>query len=295
MPDDSFESRIEQATSLLANCDALLIGAGAGLSAAAGYDFTNPERFSRDYPGMLQYGFTHKLQMMANFSVPETLLWGYYLQNVAETRFDGTSMHPVYQELLAMSQFHSEYFVITTNVDALFQRNGFDSKRLYTPQGDYGLGQCRLPCSPRTWSSLSWIEQLLPMVERSSQMLPLEHIPQCPYCGGPVFFNVRCASWFVEEPWLDGRHAYDQWLENQSDRTIVAIDIGSGFNTPMWVRWPLEALVEARPGNSLIRLNRDHPDVPPGIASRTVTFREDPLRVLKAVREGLGLHAPGIH
>ena len=97
-----------------------------GLSAAAGYDFTNSEKFARDYPGMLQYGFTKKIQMMANFSVGENILWGYYLQNVAETRFDNGEPHPVYQALRQLSELFKDWFVVTTNVDALFQRNGFD-------------------------------------------------------------------------------------------------------------------------------------------------------------------------
>ena len=77
----------------------LLIGAGAGLSAAAGYDFTTEDRFARDYPGMLRNGFTEKLQKMANFSVGENLLWGDYIQNVAGIRFDTCEPHPVYLAL----------------------------------------------------------------------------------------------------------------------------------------------------------------------------------------------------
>ena len=153
MNDQRSDPRIAQAAEAIRSADALLIGAGAGLSAAAGYDFTSEERFARAYPGMLQYGFTQKIQMMANFSVGENLLWGYYLQNVAETRFDASEPHPVYQTLRQISDQFTEWFVVTTNVDALFERNGFDPQRVYSPQGDYGLGQCRRPCTPNTWPS----------------------------------------------------------------------------------------------------------------------------------------------
>ena len=114
------DPRITQAAEAIQSADALIIGAGAGLSAAAGYDFTSRKRFARDYPAMLQYGITQKLQMMANFSVGENLLWGYYLQNVAETRFDASEPHPVYQALKQISDRFSEWFVVTTNVDSLF-------------------------------------------------------------------------------------------------------------------------------------------------------------------------------
>ena len=108
MNDQGSDPRIAQAAEAIRSADALLIGAGAGLSATAGYDFTSEERFARDYPGMLQYGFTQKIQMMANFSVGENLLWGYYLQNVAETRFDASEPHPVYQTLRQISDQFTE-------------------------------------------------------------------------------------------------------------------------------------------------------------------------------------------
>ena len=280
MNDQGSDTRIAQAAEAIRSADALLIGAGAGLSAAAGYDFTSEERFARNFPGMLQYGFTQKIQMMANFSVGENLLWGYYLQNVAETRFDASEPHPVYQTPRQISDQFTEWFVVTTNVDALFERNGFDPQRVYSPQGDYGLGQCRRPCTPNTWPSKPWIDNLLPKVDRNTQLLADQDLPRCPNCGGPTFFNVRCAHWFVEEPWKKGRRNWEHWLAHNRTNNIVAIDIGSGFNTPMWVRWPLEQITTLQPGNTLIRLNRDHPDVPAQIKAQSICFHEDPLDVL---------------
>lgn len=283
MTDLSSDPRIRRAAETVRSADALLIGAGAGLSAAAGYDFTSPERFAQDYPGMLQYGFTQKLQMMANFSVGENLLWGYYLQNVAETRFDAGEPHPIYQALKQLSARFTSWFVVTTNVDALFERNGFDREHVYTPQGDYGRGQCRRPCTTETWSSQPWIDKLLPQVDRKTQLLADELLPRCPNCGGPVFFNVRCAHWFVEEPWENGRRNWEQWLTNNRGKKILSVDIGSGFNTPMWVRWPLEEITSRNPENRLIRLNRDQPEVPKQIENQSIPFRENPEAVLKSI------------
>ena len=217
---------------------------------------------------------------MANFSVGENLLWGYYLQNVAKTRFDASEPHPVYQTLRQISGQFAEWFVVTSNVDALFERRGFDPQRVYSPQGDYGLGQCRRPCTPNTWPSKPWIDNLLPKVDRNTQLLADQDLPRCPNCGGPTFFNVRCAHWFVEEPWKKGRRNWEHWLAHNRTNNIVAIDIGSGFNTPMWVRWPLEQITTLQPGNTLIRLNRDHPDVPAQIKARSICFQEDPLDIL---------------
>lgn len=287
MPELRGNPRIARATEAIRSAEVLVIGAGAGLSAAAGYDFTNSEKFARDYPGMLQYGFTKKIQMMANFSVGENILWGYYLQNVAETRFDNGEPHPVYQALRQLSELFKDWFVVTTNVDALFQRNGFDQRRIYTPQGDYGLGQCRSGCTQETWSSKPWIDNLLNQVDRSTQKLADELIPRCPNCGGPTFFNVRCASWFVDKHWLEGRLRWEAWLKRNRTQKVLSIDIGSGFNTPMWVRWPLEKITSRNPQSTLIRMNRDHPDIPKQIEAQSISFQEDPLNVLNSILEDL--------
>ena len=165
-------------------------------------------------------------------------------------------------------------------MDALFERNGFDPQRVYSPQGEYGLGQCRRPCTPDTWPSKHWIDNLLPKVDCNTQMLADQDLPRCPNCGGPTFFNIRCAHWFVEEPWEKGQRNWEHWLAQNRTNNIVAIDIDSGFNTPMWVRWPLEQITTLQPGNTLIRLNRDHPDVPAQIKAQSICFQEDHLDVL---------------
>ena len=283
MDDLTNDPRVIETAGAISSAETLLIGAGAGLSAAAGYDFTSEEKFARDYPAMLQYGLSQKIQMMANFSVGENLLWGYYLQNVAETRFDNQRSHPGYKELKQLSEFVNDWFVITTNVDALFERNGFNVEQIYTPQGDYGVGQCRAPCTNTTWSSKPWIDTLLPQVNRTTQMLDDALLPRCPNCGGKVFFNVRCAHWFVDAPWEPGRLAWQKWQQKTVRSRVVAIDIGSGFNTPMWVRWPLEEITTRNPANRLIRLNRDQPEVPKQINKQSIQFRESPEAVLRAI------------
>lgn len=271
--------KIKQTADCLSQAEALLIGAGAGMSAAAGFDFTDKTAFARDYPGMLQYGFNCKMNMMANFSVPQELLWGYYLQHVKETRFEpGTN--PTYQDLLAIAERLKNYFVITTNADGLFERNNFEKTRIHTPQGDYKLVQCLTPCTTQTWDIKPVIEQYLPLVEKATQKLPRNQCPKCPNCGGPIFLNVRGGNWFVEEPWIEGALRYKKWLSENQHRRIVVIDIGSGFNTPMWVRWPAEELVRRNPNARLIRMNTLHPEVPDDIKKQSISFSESANEIL---------------
>jgi NAD-dependent SIR2 family protein deacetylase len=271
--------RINLAQQYLQQADALLIGAGAGLSAAAGFDFSDETAFARDYPGMLTYGFRCKLDMMANFAVPQELLWGYYLQHVQETRFS-SGKNQTYGDLFAIASRCSNYFVITTNTDGLFSRNDFSADRLYTPQGDYRLVQCLRPCSLQTWPVEPLIERYLPLVDKATQQLPPGNYPRCPHCGGPVFLNVRGGRWFVEEPWLAGAKGFQQWLAEHRHKKMVVLDIGSGFNTPIWIRWPAEEIVRANPQAYLLRLNLHHPEVPDDISRQAVTFAESANEVL---------------
>ena len=136
-------------------------------------------------------------------------------------------------------------------------------------------------------------------------MLADQDLPRCPNCGGPTFFNIRCAHWFVEEPWEKGQRNWEHWLAQNRTNNIVAIDIGSGFNTPMWVRWPLEQITTLQPGNTLIRLNRDHPDVPAQIKAQSICFQEDyldpdqadstPALIIKQLQHGKPLSRTNIH
>ncbi|MCX6068072.1 MAG: NAD-dependent protein deacetylase of SIR2 family [Chloroflexi bacterium] len=232
---------------------------------------------------MLQDGFTFRLDMMANFSVPPELLWGYYLQHVKETRF-APGTQKTYQDLLALAQRLGNYFVITTNADGLFERNNFDVDRLFTPQGDYKLAQCLRPCTQQTWSVEPLIEKYLPLVDKTTQKLPPGGDPKCPNCGGPTFLNVRGGDWFVADPWIDGSLRFKNWLAANKDKRIVVLDIGSGFNTPMWVRWPAEQIVRANNQARLLRLNLYHPKVPGDIAPRSLSFSEPANEVITLLR-----------
>lgn len=262
---------VRRALSYLEQAEAIWIGAGAGLSVAAGVDFSDEKSFARDYPGMLQYGVRKKLDMMGVWELPQELTWGYYLPHVKETRF-GEVRPGVYKQLLRIAQQCGNYFVKTTNADGLFERNGFPKDRIFTPQGDYCRYQCLTPCTQETWSTESLIEQYLPLIDRRTQQLPKGIHPKCPRCGGPTFLNVRGGDWFVETPYEEESQRYSAWLKRNVGKRLLVLDLGSGFNTPMWIRWPAEKIVAEHPSARLIRVNLHHPEVPEPIADRSVSF-----------------------
>ncbi len=274
--------QVERVAGWLREADAVLIGAGAGLSAAAGYDYTDRAAFARNYPGMLQYGFRSKMDLMGRGDLPEELLWGYYLPHAREVRFSpGTN--PLYGQLRELVEGVGEYFVSTTNADGLFERNGFPRARRFTPQGDYARVQCLTPCSDETWETQPLFDRFLPRIDRATQRLPKGEVPRCPKCGGSMFLNVRGGEWFVDAPWRDGFAAYEAWLARHAGGKLVVLDIGSGFNTPTWIRWPAEKLVRRNPQAHLVRLNRFDAAVPGDLEARSASFAHDAAEVLGAL------------
>jgi NAD-dependent SIR2 family protein deacetylase len=262
---------LDQAARWLDDAAAVLVGAGAGLSVAAGVDFTSEASFARDFPGMLHYGFRRKLDLMGLVGLPMELQWGYYLPHVREVRF-GEVRPGVYSKLLALVSGVGDYFVKTTNADGLFERNGFAAERIFTPQGDYARYQCLQPCSDETWLTEPLFARFIPLIDRATQKLPPGNYPACPRCGGRTFLNVRGGEWFVEAPYALGAERYRAWLSERAAKKVVVLDVGSGFNTPTWIRWPAEALVRTRRDVRLVRINLQDPEVPDDIADRSVSL-----------------------
>jgi O-acetyl-ADP-ribose deacetylase (regulator of RNase III)/NAD-dependent SIR2 family protein deacetylase len=180
--------------------DRVLIGAGAGLSADAGVDYTDEAEFATKFPELVKRGLRAPYQMIGYSALPPEAFWGYWLRHVSDVRY-GDGRRVVYQRLFDLVR-EKDWFVLTSNVDALFARNGFNPARVCSIQGDFGFLQCLTPCSADLWPSAPVLERLLREIDPATQALrdPLL-APICPRCGGPVFFNVRGGDWFVEAPW----------------------------------------------------------------------------------------------
>lgn len=278
-----FNKKVDRFARMLNRAECVLIGAGSGLSIDAGIDYFSKEAFAQKYPAMLQYGYTMNAQLMGFGILPPSLFWGYYLAHGYNMRFD-PSPQEIYTRLLDLVS-SKEYFVITTNVEALFERNGFAIDKIYTPQGDYGRMQCLEPCSTQTWESKPVIDKLLPFVDSQTQELPADMVPICSNCGGPVFYNLRAGNWFVDAPYRDQARQYHCWLKENWNRNIFFIDIGTGFNTPVWIRFPFEQLTYENQSARLVRINLNEPEVPEGIKKRSVSFSDRAGTVINALWE----------
>ncbi len=264
------------------NSPHVLITAGAGLSVAAGIDYTDATSFARLFPALVLKGFSARSQLIGYSDWTEAEKWGYWAAHIHDVRFTHR-VSAVYERLYSAIR-GKDYFVLTSNVDAMFLRHGFHPDRLYTPQGDYARLQCLRPCSERTWPSGPIISELLPCIDQRTQTVTdRSRLPRCPDCDGPVFPNVRAGDWFSEQPYVEQQQRFGQWLQAVRQEPLLVVELGAGFNTPSVVRWRSERIVAHIPTSRFVRVNPAAPDVPAGIASRSLALREDAAAAVAAL------------
>lgn len=231
----NFSEQIEKLGNMLKMADAVVIGAGAGLSASAGFVY-NGERFRQyfsdfeakyDFHDMYSGGFY-------SYSTPEEH-WAYWSRYIYVNRYMDAPK-PVYNELFQLVR-DKDYFVITTNVDHCFQKAGFDKKRLFYTQGDYGLFQCSEPCCSETFENEDMICQM--MKQQKDMRIPSELLPICPYCKKPLTMNLRADNKFVEdEGWHIAAERYRNFLTTRKNMRVLFLELGVGYNTPGIIKYP---------------------------------------------------------
>ncbi len=264
----------------LRDADAILIGAGAGLSTAAGFDYSG-ERFRSvfadfiekyRFPDMYTGGFYP-------FATPEEK-WAYWSRYICINRYRDPPK-PVYRTLLRLVR-DKDYFVLTTNVDHCFQKAGFDKKRLFYTQGDYGLFQCSVPCHRRTYDNE---DVVLQMVERQKDMrIPSDLIPRCPKCGAPMTMNLRSDDTFVEDyGWHTAASRYADFVETHQDKRLLLLELGVGANTPAIIKYPFRRLTYRHPDTTYVCINSGEADCPKEIADRSIVVSADLAEVLEAL------------
>lgn len=257
----------------LGEADRILVAAGAGLSAAAGYDYGDAERFRELLPALHRLGL--RSRYLLGVPLPRDMMWGYWAVHIDDIRYS-TSPNPLYQRLRELVG-DRDHRVMTSNVDALFVRNGFAADRVFTPQGDYGRLQCTVPCTRETWSSRRFLDAVLAAYDRESgRVRDEEALPRCPRCGAEVFPNIRVGPEFVDDAHLPAGRHLARWLErNPDDDNLLVVEIGAGFNTPGVIRHPMENLVRRTPRARLVRVNPEHPEVPADLAGRALSVPLD--------------------
>ena len=259
------------------DCDALIIGAGAGLSTAAGFTYTG-KRFEEYFSDFAEtYGFQDMYSGgFYPFATPEEH-WAYWSRYIFINRYQDAPK-PVYENLLKLVQ-DKDYFVITTNVDHCFQKAGFDKKRLFYTQGDYGLFQCSEPCCQETFDNEAVIREMV--ARQKDRKIPTELLPVCPHCGKPMTMNLRSDDKFVEdEGWHRAAGRYDSFLGSHAGKKLLLLELGVGFNTPGIIKYPFWRMTAQNPNATYACINQTQSLCPQGIQYQSICIREDIAAIL---------------
>lgn len=254
------------------NADYILIGAGAGFSAAAGLTYSG-ERFTKHFQAFIErYGISDMYSAAFYPFSTEEEKWAYWAEHIWLNRFAPPAL-PLYQKLLALVQ-DKNYFVITTNVESQFAKAGFDPSKIFEVQGNYGELQCAKPCHQQVYDN-----EMLVQKWRSQQQncqIPNALIPKCPVCGGKMAMHLRVDHRFVEtEQWHTAHDRYREFAQQALQGNTVYLELGVGFNTPTIIRKPFENMVYHNPQGSLIRFNRDYPNGVANNAQKTFAFTQN--------------------
>ena len=287
MKENSQERTIEEACETLKRrleeAEAIVVGAGAGLSSAAGMSYSG-ERFRRHFSDFeRKYGF-HDMYTggFYPFKTSEDF-WAYWSRFIYLNRYSPFD-ESVYKNLFSLLR-DKEYFVLTTNVDHCFQRTGFGKERLFYTQGDYGLFQCRVPCHDKTYDNEAVVLKM--RKEEKNMTIPSALVPRCPVCGEPMTMNLRCDATFVEDAgWHAACRRYEKFIEKYREKKILFLELGVGSNTPGIIKYPFWRLTAENKRAFYACVNLENAYAPAEIAGRSLCLRAGIGEVISSIQRG---------
>ena len=286
-----YSAQIKNLQTALSEADTVVIGAGAGLSTSAGftYDGARFETYFSDFAA--KYGIKDMYSGgFYPFATPEEH-WAYWSWYIYINRYMNAPK-PVYDDLLKLVA-DKDYFVITTNVDHCFQKAGFDKKRLFYTQGDYGLFQCSEPCCQETFENEALIREMV--TQQENMRIPTELLPVCPHCGRPMTMNLRSDNKFVEdEGWHAAAERYENFLRTREGQKILFLELGVGYNTPVIIKYPFWQMTAKNPNAIYACINQGQAVCPQEIERQTICIDADIDTILRKImsEENISKSAP---
>ncbi len=264
----------------LETADAIIIGAGAGLSTSAGMSY-NGERFEKNFSDFhRKYGITDMYS--GGFYPFDTLeeYWAWWSRHILINRYEAGIGRP-YTRLLELVK-NKDYFVLTTNVDHQFQLAGFDKKRLFYTQGDYGLWQCSKPCHNKTYDNEAVVRQMA--AQQKDMKIPSELVPRCPVCGAPMNVNLRCDDTFVEDDgWHQAAERYSDFIRRHENMHVLFLELGVGANTPVIIKYPFWRMTAKNPKAVYACVNKGEAFCPHEIENQSICLDDDIANVLNSL------------
>lgn len=298
---ENLEFRINKTKKLFDNADYVLIGAGAGLSTAGGFEYggKNFEKYFSDFGK--KYGF--KDMYSGGFCPYKTLeeKWAYWSRYVYVNRYKNQNPNKLYKQLFELIK-NKNYFVVTTNVDHQFQLAGFDKNKIFYMQGDYGLFQCEIPCHNKTYDNKETIFKMLVsqnflertesgyiLADKSKWKMTIDTnlIPKCPVCGRNMTMNLRSDDTFIQdEGWEKHAKLYENFLKQVKDNdNLLLMEFGVGYNTPIIIKYPFEKMTFLNNNTNLIRFNKNYAVCPKEIETKTILFDENISVILSLLKK----------
>ncbi len=285
IPRPSSAETIEDIARAIRGSERVLIGAGAGLSAAAGIDYTDTVAFARVFPQWAERGHRMQYEFVGVHDWSEPAKWAYWATHLNYV-FYQFPPSPLYRKLHAIIQ-DKDFYVITSNADGLFIKSGFEPDRVFQAQGNYERLRCTMSCTSQTWDTKPFIDRILPHIDYETlQVADPAVLPTCPHCGAPLFVAFRGREEYAQQA-----ANYQRWLRETLDKKLVVMEIGVGFNTPGVIRWPFERLVNIHGDVSFIRINGDYrdfantarPEIPNEIKAKSISVNADAGEVIESV------------
>jgi NAD-dependent SIR2 family protein deacetylase len=276
---ENYNIRIQNSKRLIKQADYILIGAGAGLSTAAGLEYAG-ESFENNYKEYIdKYHFTDLYTAtFYNFDTPEEK-WAFWAKMIKLNRYNEKPLK-LYEELFELVK-NKEHFVITTNADGQFEKAGFNKKDLFIVQGDYSLLQCEDGCHDKLYYNENDVNNWLKNTDKDLK-IPSNMVPKCPVCGKNMDMNLRKDAYFVQdENWYKQAKMYEEFLDKARDKKMLLIEIGVGFNTPGIIRFPFEQMVYSNLNTTMIRINKDYPMVREEIKAKSISFDENTMEIIE--------------
>lgn len=282
---DDYDTQIHKIVDMIKDADAIIIGAGAGLSTAAGLSYSG-KRFTENFEEFIdKYGSYYMRDMYTAGFYPfesQEAKWGYWSKHALMNRILPPALD-LYKSLYDIVK-DKDYFVITTNVDHQFYKAGFNEDRIFATQGDYGNIQCKKGCHQKVYDATELFKQMDKI--RKDCLIPTELVPKCPVCGRNMAMHLRCDGYFVEdEKWHETADRYAEFLDKVKHKKVVFLELGVGFNTPVIIRFPFEKMVKGNKNYSLVRLNLNEAYIPNSINERAAGINGDMVEVIKDIKE----------
>lgn len=269
---ENYSAQIEKLQEEMETADAIVIGAGAGMSTSAGFAYDG-ERFEQNFADFKRkYGIQDMYS--GGFYPYDTLeeYWAWWSRQIMVNRYEAGVGQP-YHDLLKLVK-GKDYFVLTTNVDHQFQLAGFDKKRLFYTQGDYGLWQCSKPCHQKTYDNEEIVRQMV--AEQKDMKIPTELIPRCPVCGAPMTMNLRCDMAFVQdEGWYAASNRYADFIRRHQGLHILFFELGVGGNTPVIIKYPFWQMTAENPRAVYGCINYGEAYAPKELQKRAICINGD--------------------